>query len=43
MIFGLDWKSKTFRLFSPLALCAKGVLFVYLSSHYLPYNRTCKR
>ena len=43
MIFGLDWKSKTFRLFSPLALCARGFLFVSLSSPYLPYNRTCKR
>ena len=40
MIFGLDWKSKTFRLFSPLALCARGFLFVYLHESYLPIFRT---
>lgn len=43
MIFGLDWKSKTFRLFSPLALCARGFLFVYLPGSYLPCSGTCKR
>lgn len=30
MIFGLDRKSKTFRLFSPSALGVEGVLFVSL-------------
>lgn len=40
MIFGLDWKSKTFRLFSPSALGAEGVLFVYLHMSYLPFFRT---
>ena len=40
MIFGLDWKSKTFRLFSPSALGAEGVLFVYLPVSYLPFFRT---
>lgn len=40
MIFGLDWKSKTFRLFSPSALGAEGVLFVYLPASYLPIFRT---
>lgn len=40
MIFGLDWKSKTFRLFSPLALCARGVLFVSLCWSFLPIFRT---
>ena len=40
MIFGLDWKSKTFRLFSPSALGAEGVLFVYLCWSFLPIFRT---
>lgn len=40
MIFGLDRKSKTFRLFSPSALGAEGVLFVYLCKSYLPIFRT---
>lgn len=40
MIFGLDWKSKTFRLFSPLAQSAKGFLFVYLCRSFLPIFRT---
>lgn len=40
MIFGLDWKSKTFRLFSPWALCARGFLFVSLCLSYLPFFRT---
>lgn len=33
-------KSKTFCLFSPSALGAKGVLFVYLSVSFLPIFRT---
>lgn len=40
MIFGLDRKSKTFRLFSPSALCAEGVLFVFLYWSFLPIFRT---
>lgn len=40
MIFGLDWKSKTFRLFSPWTLCARGFLFVYLPESFLPIFRT---
>ena len=40
MIFGLDRKSKTFRLFSPSALGVEGVLFVYLCWSYLPFFRT---
>lgn len=40
MIFGLDWKSKTFRLFSPWTLCARGFLFVSLPESFLPNLRT---
>lgn len=40
MIFGLDWKSKTFRLFSPWAICTRGFLFVSLCWSFLPYFRT---
>lgn len=40
MIFGLDWKSKTFRLFSPSALGTEGVLFVSLCWSFLPIFRT---
>lgn len=43
MIFGLDGKVRRSRLFSPLALCARGVLFVYLPESYLPCSGTCKR
>lgn len=39
MYFGLDWKSKTFRLFSPSALGAEGVLFVSLCWSFLPFFR----
>lgn len=34
MIFGLDRKSKTFRLFSPSALCAEGFFNVYLQMSF---------
>lgn len=40
MLFGMVKKSKTFCLFSPSALGAKGVLFVYLSVSFLPIFRT---
>ena len=36
MFFGLDRKSKTFRLFSPSALGVEGVLFVNLCWSFLP-------
>ena len=39
MLFGVVKKSKTFCLFSPSALCAKGVLFVFLSVSFLPIFR----
>lgn len=38
MFFGLDRKSKTFRLFSPSVLGAEGVLFVSLCKSYLPFS-----
>lgn len=40
MFFGVVKKSKTFCLFSPSALCAKGVLLVSLSVSFLPIIRT---
>lgn len=40
MFFGVVKKSKTFCLFSPSALGAKGVLCVFLSVSFLPIIRT---